>query len=123
MNDLSPTENQRLAGLNQARQAADIAEAATGPAAGMKLVLSFWQKMSRHWLILLAALFFDLLGAIPFLGVVFNLLFALILYLYFGPKKIWGGVVLPAAIGSAFDFFLSIVPVNIGTAIIRIALS
>src|SRR3989338_1822584 len=103
-NNLSQIENKRMAGLNQARQMANIAEAAAkGPAS---LALSFWQKLSKHWFILLAALFFDLLGLIPFLGVVFNFLFGLILFLYFGPKKVWTGIVFPIGIASLADFFL-----------------
>lgn len=124
-NNLSQIEEEerRIGGLNQARRADKTAEAADEPVEKVKPILSFWQKLSRHWLILVAALFFDLLGAIPFIGVVFNFLFGLVLYLYFGPKKIWTGVALPAIIGSMLDLFLSIMPVNIGAAVIRIALA
>ena len=109
-------------GLNQARREGAV-KPASEPAGKEEPLLSFWQKLSRYWLILVAALFFDLLGAIPFIGVVFNFLFGLILYLYFGPKKVWTGIALPAVIGSIMDLFLSIVPVNIGAAVIRIALA
>jgi hypothetical protein len=91
-------------------------------------VLSFKEKISKYWPILAVAAIFDLLAAIPFISVLFNIAFAGILFLYFGPKtkdksvSELQGIVLPAFVGSAFDWILSILPVNIGTAVIRIAL-
>ncbi|HDH07846.1 MAG TPA: hypothetical protein ENH35_02750 [Candidatus Moranbacteria bacterium] len=89
--------------------------------------LSFGKKVSQHWQILIVAVFFDLLALIPFLSVLFNFAFGLVLFLHFGPKRKHGSselkkIVLPIAIGSIFDIFLSILPVNIAAALIRIAL-
>lgn len=122
-------EEQTMARLQQARLAMDVAKAVTGsPIEKAKLALSFGKKISHHWLILMTAVFFDILALIPFLCVVFNFLFGLVLFLYFGPKKKTGGseltkIALPILGGSIIDFFLSIFPVNIGAALIRIALS
>ena len=87
----------------------------------------FGQKLSNHWPILMWAVFFDILGLIPLLSVVTNFIFALVLLIYFGPKKKLGGseftkIGIPVAVGSVFDAFLSILPVSIATALIRIAL-
>jgi len=122
MNDITTIEDERMAMLNQARKAI-----AGGPMAKAKLALSFGKKVSNHWLILMAAVLFDILALIPFLCVVFNLLFGLVLFLYFGPKSKGGSeftrIALPIGIGSFFDFFLSVLPVNIAAALIRIALN
>ncbi len=106
-----------------------------------KEVLNFGKKISKHWLLLLGAALFDLFGIIPFIGVVFNFIFGLILLIYFGPKsgrtskieaKAHSGlstqsefvkIGLPIILGSVIDFFVGILPVNIGAALIRIALS
>lgn len=90
--------------------------------------LSFKEKISKYWPILAVAAIFDLLAVIPFVSVLFNITFAGILFLYFGPKRKektvseLQGIVLPTLVGSAFDWIFSILPVNIGTAVIRIAL-
>ncbi|MBU2263438.1 hypothetical protein KJ750_02160 [Patescibacteria group bacterium] len=122
MNDVNTIEDERLAMLNQARKAI-----VASPIAKAGLVFSFGKKVSNHWLILMAAVIFDILALIPFISVVFNLLFGLVLFLYFGPKSKGGSeftrIVLPIGIGSIFDFFLSVLPVNIAAALIRIALN
>jgi hypothetical protein len=133
MTDAATIENNRLSRLGQARKevelAKDVAKAAVGgPGAKAKLVLSFGKKVSEHWLILAVAVIFDILALIPFLSVVFNFIFGLILFLYFGSKGKTAGselvkIALPIGIGSVIDSVFSILPVNIGAALIRIALS
>jgi hypothetical protein len=125
MNEL---EEQRMGGLQQARQMVAIGKAASGnPLEIAKVSLSFGKKLSQHWLIIGAALLFDLVGLIPFLSIAVNLIFGLVLFLYFGPKKKTAGsellkIGLPIAVGSIFDSVLSFLPVNTGAALIRIAL-
>jgi len=79
-------------------------------------------KYSKHWIILTAAIFFDILGLIPFLSVIFNLIFGAALFLYFGPKKLKKtmGIII---IGSIFDSVISILPVNTTATIVRIRIS
>lgn len=127
-NGVETMEEQRMAKLQQARLAMDAAKAAAGsPIEKAKLALSFGKKISQHWLILMTAIFFDILALIPFLCVVFNFLFGLILFLYFGPKSKGGSelfkIGLPVLMGSIIDFIFSIFPANIAAALIRIALS
>ncbi|MFC1625290.1 hypothetical protein ACFL1O_00170 [Patescibacteria group bacterium] len=43
-------------------------------------------KFSKHWIVLFAAILFDILGLIPVISTIFNLCFAGILWLYFGPQ-------------------------------------
>jgi hypothetical protein len=117
-------EEQRMGELQRAR----MAKKSDSPAEKIKDTLNFGKKISQHWLILACAAIFDLLGLIPFIGVVFNFIFGLILFMYFGPKKKDASsellkIGLPVALGSIFDFFLGILPVNIGATLIRIALS
>ena len=119
-----------MGGLQQVRLAADLAKAGEGsPIAQAKLRLNFGKKISQHWLILVAAVFFDILGLIPLFSVAVNFIFGLILFLYFGPKKKKGAgseltkIALPILGGSIIDFFTGIFPTNIGAALIRIALS
>jgi len=127
MNDITTLEEQRLGNLQQARRpAVDLAEEEAAPAKSAKL--SFWSKVSQHWLILATAVLFDLLGLIPALSIVVNFIFGGILFMYFGPKKKTGGsellrIGLPIGLGSVFDSILSVLPVNIAAALIRIALS
>lgn len=120
-NDMAIIEDERMVMLNQDRK--DVLES---PMAKAGAVLSFGQKVSKHWLILAAAVLFDILAIIPFFSVVFNFLFGLVLFLYFGSKSKGGSelmkIALPIGLGSIVDFFLSILPVNIGAALIRIAL-
>lgn len=132
--ELTATEEQRMGNLQQARLAADLVEESDVPA-GKTGKLSFGQKISQHWLILATAVFFDLLAFIPFLDVIVNFIFGLILFLYFGPKKKTASsellkIGLPILGGSLIDFFVDSVsgagglfPTNIGAALIRIALS
>ncbi|MFA5777425.1 MAG: hypothetical protein WC906_03230 [Parcubacteria group bacterium] len=93
------------------------------------VALSFKEKLSKHWVILLVAVLCDIVGLIPILSIIVNLGFGLILFLYFGSKKTKNpsanllGIVLPELLGSVFDWILSVLPVNIGTTLIRIALS
>jgi len=131
-------ENHTLSRLGQLRREAqlakDVAKAATGgPAAKAKLALSFGKKVSEHWLILATAVLFDFtLGLIPFVNIVFNAIFGMILFLYFGPKSKPGSgffqsefvkIVLPMGGLSIFDFFLDVLPACTGATLIRIALS
>lgn len=95
----------------------------------LKMAMSFRKKLERHKMIIIASLIFDLVALVPFLSVLVNFAFAGILFLYFGSKSKPGesagllGIVLPTFIGSIVDWFLSILPVNLGTTLIRIALS
>lgn len=123
--ELTIEEEQRMGELQQDRLEDYSAEEEIPP---VPKKLSFSQKISQHWLILATAALFDLFGMIPFVGVVSNFIFGLILYLYFGSKKKAGGselvrIALPILGGSIIDFFIGILPVNIGAALIRIALS
>lgn len=93
-----------------------------------RLAMSFGEKVSEHWPILIAAIFFDFLAMIPFLSVVVNFAFAGLLFLYFGSKKKTSGselknIVLPVFLGSIGDMFLSILPVNFAAALYRIWVS
>jgi accessory gene regulator protein AgrB len=94
-----------------------------------KLALSFGKKILKYWKILLVSAVADLFGSVPVLSVIMNLGFGFILFFYFGSKKTKNpsanllGIVLPELLGSVFDWILSVLPVNIGTALIRIALS
>ncbi len=126
MDDITANEEQRMGQLQQERFAADSAKGEASPT--RKAKLSFWSKVSQHWLILATAVLFDLLGPIPALSIVINFIFGGILYLYFGSKKKTGGsellkIGLPIGLGSIFDSILSVLPVNIAAALIRIALS
>ncbi len=131
MDDITALEEQRLGNLQQARlgsagSADDLAE--DGATSARSVKLSFWSKVSQHWLILATALLFDLFGLIPAISVAVNFIFGGILYLYFGSKKKTGGsellkIGLPIGLGSIFDSILSVLPVNIAAALIRIALS
>lgn len=138
-------EDERMMQLGEERRADEEAteeETATSAATGAKSGrLSFAKKIAGHWQILAAAAIFDVFALIPFISVFFNACFGLLLYLYFGPKSGKAGKIgakansglssqselmkigLPIAIGSALDWFLSILPINLGAALIRIALS
>jgi len=120
---MNGNENQRLMELQQARLGA-----IKTPAAQVKEALSFGKKVSEHWLILGIAALFDLLALIPFASVFFNFCFSGVLYYYFGPRRKPGDselmkIFLPIMAGSVFDFFFSILPINIAAALIRIAFS
>lgn len=90
-------------------------------------LLVFREKIAKHWYILVVAGIFDLLGLVLIISVLSNFAFGLLLFLYFGPKRKHSsselkGIVLPIFIGSIFDLFFSVLPVNIAAALIRIAL-
>lgn len=126
MDDITTIEEERMGELQQERLAADSIQDEAIPSPKTKL--SFSQKISQHWLILATAALFDLFGIIPGIAVVFNFIFGGILFLYFGSKKKGAGseltkIALPIMAGSIIDFFIGILPVNIGAALIRIALS
>jgi hypothetical protein len=138
MNDATTIENERLMQLQEERLKDETSKSSTAKTA---TPLSFFKKISKHWLILITAVFFDILALIPFVNIAFNLCFGGILFLYFSgksgkEKKLLGKIAsgkslqsefikigLPVGIGSIADFFFSILPVNLGTALIRIALS
>lgn len=125
-NGTEAMEEQRMGRLQQARLAMDAAKAATGsPIEKAKLALSFGKKISNHWPILMAAVFFDILGLIPLLNVVTNFIFGLILFLYFGNKSkvpfLKSGLIMGG--GIIIDAIFSIFPVCIGTSLYRIAVS
>lgn len=110
--------------LQQERLAADLAKAEASPT--RKAKVSFWNKVSEHWLVLATAVFFDLFAWIPLVSVIVNGLFGLFLLVYFGPKKKdmkseLLRIGLPIAGGSILDWFFSFLPVNIAAALIRIA--
>ncbi len=75
----------------------------------------------KNLFILLTAVIFDVFALIPFVGVVFNIIFAGILILAYGKSsgKRSGTmkILSTSLIGSTFDFFFSILPINIVTAL------
>lgn len=126
MDDITTIEEERMGELQQERLATDSIQDEAVPSPKTKL--SFGKKVSQHWLILATAVIFDIFGMIPFVCVISNFIFGLILFPYFGPKRKKAGseltrIALPILAGSVIDFFLGILPVNSGTALIRIALS
>lgn len=126
MDDITTIEEERMGELQQERLAVDSIQDEVVPSPKTKL--SFGSKVSQHWLILATAVLFDIFGLIPGITVVFNFIFGGILFLYFGSKKKGAGseltkIALPIMAGSVIDFFIGILPVNIGAALIRIALS
>lgn len=107
---------------------------AKNPAKSAASAASFRQKLSEHQKILITAGFFDLIAMIPFVSIVTNPIFGVILFLYFGPKNKKRGsellkIGLPTGVGTILDALSSVVPIldllpfNIGVALIRIALS
>lgn len=139
---MNATEEQRMSRLRQARQLGTLAKAAVGgPGAKAKVALSLGKKISKHWLLLSGAALFDIFAFIPGISIAGNILFGLILFLYFGPKsgmakkmtaKGASGfsmqselmkIGLPVAGLSIADFFMGILPANIAATVIRIMLS
>ena len=126
--EINQIEQYRLGRFNQAmarRETEEETPAENQP----KNALSFSSKISKYWPILAAAVFFDLLALIPFVSVIVNFFFGAILYFYFGSKsknqKTFSSLLyifIPIIIGSAFDWFFSIIPVNIFATFSRIAL-
>ena len=122
-NDINQVEEERKGKLNQARKAAILAnDVFNATHADPRAIMSLTKKFGKHWPILIVAAIFDLFALIPFLSVVFNLCFGGVMFLYFGKKRIIAGTIIPILLGSVFDFFLSILPVNLAAASIRIAL-
>ena len=121
--DINQIEEERAGRLNQARKAAGLVKDVSGATHGSpKAVLSLSKKFGKYWPILIVAAFFDLVALIPFVSVVINFCFGGVMFLYFGKKRIIEGTIIPIILGSVFDFFLSILPVNLAAACIRIAL-
>ena len=122
--DINQIEEERAGRLNQARKAAGLAKdvASAVIAKNPKAMLSLGKRFGKYWPILIVAAFFDLVGFIPFVSIVVNFCFGGVMFLYFGKKKVVSGIIAPIVIGSVFDFFLSILPVNLAAAAIRIAL-
>ena len=91
------------------------------------VVMSFWERFNKYWPILIVAAFFDLLALIPFLSVIINFCFGIVMFFYFGKKKVVSGIIAPIVIGSIIDFFLSLIlislwPACLAAAVTRIAL-
>mgnify|MGYP001559615991 CR=1 FL=1 len=122
-NDINQVEEERKGKLNQARKAAILAnDVFNATHADPRAIMSLTKKFGKYWPVFIMAAIFDLFALIPFLSVVFNLCFGGVMFLYFGKKKVVSGIVAPIVIGSIFDFFLSLLPINLAAATIRIAL-
>jgi len=128
MDEINEIERDRLGRLNQGRMRSKAKEESSAKNFSGS-ALSFSGKISKYWPILAAAVFFDLLALIPFVSVVVNFFFGIILYFYFGSKsknqnkfKSLLYIIVPIIFGSAFDWFFSLIPVNIFAAFSRIAL-
>lgn len=81
------------------------------------------EKISEHKMILITAVLFDFLAILPFVSVIFNFLFGLILYLYFSVRKEQKNFLGMAAFmvfGSLIDLIISILPVNTAAVLVRI---
>ena len=122
--DINQIEEERAGRLNQARKVAGLAKdvASAVIAKNPKAMLSLGKRFGKYWPILIVAAIFDLVALIPFVSIVVNFCFGGVMFLYFGKKKVVSGIIAPIVIGSVFDFFLSILPVNLAAASIRIAL-
>ena len=122
--DINQIEEERAGRLNQARKVAGLAKdvASAVIAKNPKAMLSLGKRFGKYWPILIVAAIFDLVALIPFVSIVVNFCFGGVMFLYFGKKKVVSGIIAPIVIGSVFDFFLSILPVNLAAAAIRIAL-
>ena len=122
--DINQIEEERAGRLNQARKVAGLAKdvASAVVAKNPKAMLSLAARFGKYWPILIVAALFDLVALIPFISVVVNFCFGIVMFLYFGRKKVVVGIIAPIGIGSIVDFFISILPVNLAAACIRIAL-
>ena len=121
--DINQIEEERAGRLNQARKAAILANNVFNAThADPRAIMSLTKKFGKYWPVFIMAAIFDLFALIPVLSAGFNLCFGGVMFLYFGKKKVVSGIVAPIVIGSVFDFFLSILPVNLAAACIRIAL-
>ena len=129
-------EQERKSRLDKARRGANTAKnvssaAAGSPTAALSLakdVFSLKEKISKHWMILFAALVFDIFGLIPILGDLSDFIFAVLLWLYFGSKKApagsdFKGILLPEFVGSIIRLIFSFLPANVLTTLYRISLS
>lgn len=126
--EINQIEEERLRRFNQARMQEKMEDESSSENPPRK-TLSFDDKILKYWPILAAAVFFDLLALIPFVSVVVNFCFGIVLYFYFGSKsknkkalESLLYIFIPIILGSAFDWFLSIIPVNVLAALSRIAL-
>ena len=126
--DINQIEEERAGRLNQARAQGKTKEESIAENQP-RSALSFGDKISKYWPILAAAVFFDLLALIPFVSVIVNFLFGAVLYFYFGSKSknknIFNSLLyifVPIVLGSAVDWFFSLIPVNIFAVLSRIAL-
>ena len=122
--DINQIEEERAGRLNQARKAAGLAKdvASAVVAKNPKAMLSLGKRFGKYWPILIIAAIFDLFALIPFVSVVVNFCFGIVMFLYFGKRRIIEGTIIPIILGSVFDFFISLLPVNLAAATIRIAL-
>ena len=89
--EIDPSEEKMQRALNQARHKnlAENIEQENG--AESPEPLSFGKRAMQYWPIWLAAAFFDVLGLVPFLGIVANFCFGAIIFFYFGRKKGYNG--------------------------------
>lgn len=122
-NEISQNEGEMAHRLNQARNAAKLAKDVTSAVVtkNPKAIISLGARFSKYWPILIAAAFFDLIALVPYFSIVINLCFGLVMFLYFGPKKLTASLAV-LGIGSVFDFFVGVLPVNLATAITRIVI-
>lgn len=122
---ISPTEEEMRANFNRSRLESDRGEIKDNNSESnfdSTARLSLLGRFKKHWPILALAGIFDLFALIPFISAVINICFGAIMFMYFGKKRIISGVVLPIGILSVFDFIISLLPVNIASTVIRIAL-
>lgn len=124
--EISQIEEERRRRFNQA-MAQEKTENESLSENPPRKTLSFGDKISKYWPILVAAFFFDLFALIPFLSVIINFCFGIVMFLYFGKKKVVSGIIAPIVIGSIIDFFLSLIlislwPACLAAVITRIAL-
>lgn len=123
--EINSNEEAMQSALNQARHKnlAENIEQESG--AESPEPLSFGKRAMQYWPIWLSAAFFDVLGLVPFLGIVANFCFGAIMFFYFGRKKVITGIIAPILIGSMIDLFMSLFliglwPTNLGAVFTRI---
>ena len=122
--EINQIEEERKGRLNQARKAVGLAKdvASAVIAKNPKAMLSLGKRFGKYWPILIVAAIFDLVALIPFISVVVNFCFGGVMFLYFGRKRVVMGIIAPIVMGSIVDFLISLLPVNLAAASIRIAL-
>ena len=123
--DINPIEEKRRADFNRSRLQSERENTNKENEVNSLNPISFGKRAMQHWPIWLAAAFFDLLGLIPFLGIVANFCFGAIMFFYFGRKKAVTGIIAPILIGSIIDFLMSFFlvglwPTNLGAVFTRI---